>query len=104
MDEQSLRDVIDDVRRGKLSRRALTVRTIGPGLTAPLAAQMLASSGVAADQPEYKPTKPGGGGALRVLWWQGRDITRWQSPEYDKLFHDAESELDPARRAALFIA
>ena len=71
MDEQSLRDVIDDVRRGKLSRRAFTVGMIGPGLTAPLAAQMLAASGVAADQPEYKPTKPGGGGALRVLWWQG---------------------------------
>jgi peptide/nickel transport system substrate-binding protein len=34
----------------------------------------------------------------------GRDITHWQSPEYDKLFHDAESELDPVRRAALFIA
>ena len=45
---------------------------IALGLTAPLAAQMLASSGVAvaAEKPVYKPTKRGGGGALKVLWWQ----------------------------------
>ncbi len=57
----------------RLSRRAFTRAMIGLGLTAPLAAQMLASSGVAmaADKPVYKPTKRGGGGALKVLWWQG---------------------------------
>ena len=34
---------------------------------------MLAYSGVAvaAEKPVYKPTKRGGGGALKVLWWQG---------------------------------
>ena len=43
------------------------------GLTAPLANQMLAHNGVAmaATPFEYKPTKRGGGGALKVLWWQG---------------------------------
>ena len=43
------------------------------GLTAPMATQMLAYSGVAvaAEKPVYKPTKRGGGGALKVLWWQG---------------------------------
>jgi peptide/nickel transport system substrate-binding protein len=73
MSEQDLRDVIEDVRRGKLSRRAFTMRMIGLGLTAPLAAQMLVSSGVAqvAEKPIYKPTRRGGGGALKVLWWQG---------------------------------
>src|SRR5262249_10492519 len=35
--------------------------------------------------------------------WQGRNITRWKSEEYDKLFKDAETELDPVKRAALFI-
>ncbi len=42
------------------------------GLTAPLAAQMLVSSGVpaAATDSGYKPTKRGGGGALKLLWWQ----------------------------------
>jgi peptide/nickel transport system substrate-binding protein len=36
--------------------------------------------------------------------WQGRNVTRWQNDEYDKIFEAAESELDPVKRAALFIA
>ena len=73
MNEQDLRGAIEDVRRGKLSRRAFTRRMIGLGLTAPLAAQMLASSGVAlaAEDFVYKPTRRGGGGVLKTLWWQG---------------------------------
>jgi peptide/nickel transport system substrate-binding protein len=35
--------------------------------------------------------------------FQGRNITRWRNEEYDKLFHAAETELDPVKRAALFI-
>ncbi len=72
MNEQDLRHVIEDVRRGKLSRRGFTRMMVGLGLTAPLAAQMLASSGVAmaAPAPVYKPTRRGGGGPLKVLWWQ----------------------------------
>jgi peptide/nickel transport system substrate-binding protein len=73
MNERELRGVIEDVRLGRLSRRGFTMRMIAAGLTAPLAAQMLASSGVAmaATSPDYKPTRRGGGGALKVLWWQG---------------------------------
>ena len=43
------------------------------GLAAPFANQLLAFSGVAMAQPAmtYKPTKRGGGGLLKVLWWQG---------------------------------
>jgi peptide/nickel transport system substrate-binding protein len=76
MDEQDLRDVIEQVRRGKLSRRAFTLKMLGLGLTAPLAAQMLMHSGVAAAAEDfvYKPTKAGGGGALKTLWWQGATL------------------------------
>jgi peptide/nickel transport system substrate-binding protein len=76
MDEPKLRDAIEEVRCGRLSRRAFTLRMLGLGLTAPLAAQMLAASGVAvaAETPVYKPTKRGGGGALKVLWWQGATL------------------------------
>jgi peptide/nickel transport system substrate-binding protein len=35
--------------------------------------------------------------------WQGRNITRWRSDEYDKAYRAAEGELDPVKRAALFI-
>jgi len=36
--------------------------------------------------------------------WQGRNITRWRNDDYDKAFHGSEGELDPVKRAALFIA
>jgi peptide/nickel transport system substrate-binding protein len=35
--------------------------------------------------------------------WQGRNITRWRSDEYDRLYRAAEVELDPVKRAALFM-
>ena len=35
--------------------------------------------------------------------WQGRNITRWRNEEYDRTYRAAESELDPVKRAALFI-
>ena len=36
--------------------------------------------------------------------WQGSNPTRWRNEEYDRTFHAAEQELDPVKRAALFIA
>ncbi len=75
MNEQDLRGLIEDVRQGRLSRRAFTRSMVALGLTAPLATQMLTYSGVAvaAEKFVYKPTKRGGGGALKVLWWQAPD-------------------------------
>ena len=35
--------------------------------------------------------------------WQWQNKCRWSSPEYDKLFRATEQELDPVKRAALFI-
>ena len=35
--------------------------------------------------------------------WQGRNITRWRNEEYDKLWRAGEAELDPVKRAALYI-
>jgi len=35
--------------------------------------------------------------------WQGRNITRWRNDEFDKLHKASESELDPVKRAAMFI-
>lgn len=73
MKEHELRALIGDVKDGKLSRRSFVTRMVALGLTAPIASQMLDFCGVArADTPfKYKPTKRGGGGALRILWWQG---------------------------------
>jgi peptide/nickel transport system substrate-binding protein len=35
--------------------------------------------------------------------WQGRNITRWQNAEVDKIYREAQNELDPVKRAAIFI-
>jgi peptide/nickel transport system substrate-binding protein len=72
MKERELRDLIADVKNGQLSRRAFVQRMIAVGLTAPMAGMMLSQSGVAmaATAIPYKPTKAGGGGALKLLYWQ----------------------------------
>lgn len=35
--------------------------------------------------------------------WQGRNITRWRSEEFDRAYRAAQGELDAVKRAALFI-
>jgi peptide/nickel transport system substrate-binding protein len=72
MKERELRDLIADVKTGRLSRRAFVQRMIAVGLTAPMAGMMLSHSGVAmaATAIPYKPTKAGGGGPLKILYWQ----------------------------------
>src|SRR5207237_4979675 len=35
--------------------------------------------------------------------WQGRNLTRWRNDDYDRLWRAAQAELDPPKRAALFI-
>ena len=74
MTENDLRKLIENVKDGQLSRRSFTRRMLALGLTAPMATQLLMNCGVAVAQApkfEYKPTKRGGGGALKLLWWQG---------------------------------
>jgi len=73
MNERQLRQRIDEVRTGKRSRRDFLREMMALGLSAPFVAQMLAHGGVAMAAPEFKytPTKAGGGGTLKLLWWQG---------------------------------
>jgi peptide/nickel transport system substrate-binding protein len=35
--------------------------------------------------------------------WSGRNVTRWSNDEYDRAWKAAEAEMDPVKRAALFI-
>ena len=72
MDEPGLRQLLDQVKRGRVSRRGFVQMMAALGIGAPLAAQMLASAGVAAAQqraPYLVPTRRGGGGDLRILMW-----------------------------------
>jgi peptide/nickel transport system substrate-binding protein len=72
MNERDLRALIAEVKTGRLSRRAFVQQMLAAGLTAPLAGMMLSQSGVAwaATEMPYKPTRAGGGGALKLLFWQ----------------------------------
>ena len=77
MQDQQLRQLIDDVRSGTLPRRGFIQQMASVGLTAPMASMLLMSAGVANAQPTstvYKPTKRGGGGTLKLLWWQGATL------------------------------
>src|ERR1700758_986239 len=72
MEERELRSMIDEVKAGRLSRRRFVQTMVGVGLTAPLAAQMLAAAGVAAqpNSPGFNPKRRGGRRPLKVLCWQ----------------------------------
>jgi peptide/nickel transport system substrate-binding protein len=41
--------------------------------------------------------------ASKANKWQGRNVTRWRSEEYDRAYSAADTELDPVKRAALFV-
>ncbi len=73
MQERELRSLIEDVRCGALPRRSFIQTMVGLGLTAPMASMMLMHEGVAQTPAPipYKPTKRGGGGTLKLIWWQG---------------------------------
>ncbi len=73
MNERELRALIDEVKSGNLPRRGFIQQMIGLGLSAPMASMLLMHAGVAQAQttmPPYKPTKRGGGGPLKLIYWQ----------------------------------
>ncbi len=72
INEEQLRQRIEEVRTGGRSRRAFLREMMALGLSAPFVAQMLAYGGVAmaATDFKYAPAKAGGGGTLKLLWWQ----------------------------------
>jgi peptide/nickel transport system substrate-binding protein len=76
MNERELRELIAAVKAGRVSRRAFVHRMVGLGLAAPFATQLLTHAGLAqtASPTDYKPTKAGGGGALKLLFWQAATL------------------------------
>ncbi|TWI60585.1 peptide ABC transporter substrate-binding protein [Bradyrhizobium huanghuaihaiense] len=72
MNENDIRGLIAEVKQGTLSRRSFIRSMAAVGIAAPVASQILLWNDVAmADATlAYKPTKAGGGGALKMLLWQ----------------------------------
>ncbi len=73
------------------------------GLTAPFASQLLAHAGIAhaATATEYKPTKAGGGGALKTLLWQAPTLLNphlavgAKDAEGSRIFYEPLAAWDP---------
>jgi peptide/nickel transport system substrate-binding protein len=103
MNEYELRELVSMARAGGVSRRALLRRLVALGLTAPLASQLLARAGLAqtASGAEYKPTKAGGGGNLKTLFWQGATLLNphfavgTKDQEGSRIFYEPLAAWDP---------
>jgi peptide/nickel transport system substrate-binding protein len=103
MNERELRTLIARMKSGGLSRRVFINRMMAAGLTAPMATQLLALSGVAMAQshPVYTPTRRGGGGLLKVLWWQGPTLLNphfavgTKDQDGSRLFYEPLAQWDP---------
>ena len=103
MEERELRVMIGEVKAERLSRRHFVRTMVGLGLTAPLASQMLTAAGVAQAQTKmaYKPTKRGGGGPLKTLWWQGATLLNphfavgTKDQDGSRIFYEPLASWDP---------
>lgn len=72
MDEETLREMLAQVKHGGLTRRRFVQALAAAGLGAPTASHLLGTVGTAVAQPreaEFTPTRRGGGGTLRILMW-----------------------------------
>jgi peptide/nickel transport system substrate-binding protein len=72
MDEHEIRELIDEAKTGRLARRQFVQTMVSLGITAPMAVQLLSAAGVAEAQPRTSsavPTRRGGGGPIRMLYW-----------------------------------
>ena len=90
--ESHLRCQLLRVRRGTLSRRRFLRDMAALGIGAPMASALLTASGIATAQAvlPYKPTQRGGGGSLRLLWWQA-------PTQLNPHFAVGQKDLDAAR-------
>jgi peptide/nickel transport system substrate-binding protein len=104
MDERTIRGLIEEVRAGRWSRRSFVQAMVGLGLTAPMAAQILAGAGIAHAQPKISPSTPtrrGGGGPLKVLWWQAPTLlnphfaTGTKDQDASRIFYEPLASFDP---------
>jgi peptide/nickel transport system substrate-binding protein len=72
MNSQHIQGMVQNLKEGHLSRRSFIQKMAAFGIGAPIASQILAWNNVAMANAtlEYKPTKAGGGGPLKLLLWQ----------------------------------
>jgi peptide/nickel transport system substrate-binding protein len=103
MNDREISELVGAVKAGRLSRRGFVNRMIGLGLSAPFANLVLAHSGIAASNgpTDYKPTKAGGGGLLKTLFWQAPTLLNphfavgTKDMEASRIFYEPLAAWDP---------
>ena len=104
MDEQALRGLIAEVKVGEVSRRAFVQKMVALGLTGADGqpdAEPLRAWRRRRPKFDYKPTKRGGGGALKLLWWQGATLLNphfavgTKDQEGSRIFYEPLAGWDP---------
>lgn len=115
METRDLKGLINRVKSGRLSRRGFIQKMAAAGLTAPMATQILSLGGVsiASTQPVAAQGARGGGGILKVLWWQAPTLlnphfgTGTKDTDASRIFYeplanwDADGNLIPVLAAEI---
>jgi peptide/nickel transport system substrate-binding protein len=102
VNDADIRGLLSDVRRGRLSRRRFLRLMAAAGLTGPLAARLLPPAPAHA-QPRatFTPSRRGGGGPLKVLWWQAPTLlnphfaTGTKDQDAARIFYEPLAGFDP---------
>ena len=102
MDEASIRQLMDQVAAGRLDRRRFVASMAMLGIAAPLAAQLV-GPGPASAQPAaaFTPARRGGGGPLRLLYWQAPTILNphlsvgVKDTTGSRMFYEPLADFDP---------
>ena len=103
MDERELAESLHRVRVGSLDRRQFARTLVGLGLTAPMVAELLGPRPGHA-QPKrsvFTPSRRGGGGELKTLWWQAPTIlnphlaTGAKDADASRIFYEGLVSFDP---------
>jgi peptide/nickel transport system substrate-binding protein len=115
-------ELAEQYKAGRVTRRQFIRRMLSVGLTAPVIASVLAACGSSSNNKQanasaaaktaagaasatasastFKPTKRGGGGTLKLLWWQAPTILNSHlangSKDYDasRIFYEPLAEFD----------
>ncbi|HTE87182.1 MAG TPA: ABC transporter substrate-binding protein, partial [Dehalococcoidia bacterium] len=120
MSEWTVAKLAEQYRSGRLTRRRLIARMVSAGLGAPVIAGVLAAcsagstnkgsgaaqAGTGSDASSgandtFQPAKRGGGGTLKLLWWQGPSIlnahlsTGTKDSDGSRLFTEPLAAWDP---------
>ena len=112
MNERELRELIAAVKKGHQSRRAFVSKMMGVGLSAPFANLLLSHAGLAqtVSPTEYKATRAGGGGMLKMLFWQAATLLNphfavgTKDQEGSRIFYEPLAGWDPDGNLAPVLA